>query len=111
MCFDVFCYKEGKKSRNDSHVNQCSTDCQIGDHYTPSETSVIADHDGILNQTYKFICYKKVACTIELLAYARRVPVQNKTTMNVNRNRPITQLFYFKPVHMPRVSMQASDTS
>ena len=80
------------------HGDVCIVKSVIITHH-PSETTFIADHDCILNQNYQFICYKIVPCSVvELLAYARRVLVQNKTTTNANRNCPITQLFYFKPV-------------
>ena len=39
-------------------VKTC-TWCLTYTYYTPSES-----HDGILNQTYQFICYKKVPCSI-----------------------------------------------
>ena len=92
--------------------------CLTYTYCTPSES-----HDGILNQTYQFICYKNVPCSVgiyiefwnnfggELLAYARMVPVQNKTTMNVNRKCQLLNCFIsILYVHYARVSMWASDT-
>ena len=60
----TFATKEEENLGNDHHVNQSFHKfCQHCDYYTQS---FITDHDGNLNQTYKFICYKNVPCAIDI---------------------------------------------